>query len=49
MPEIVSEYLIQFEFYIRKKIKAIEELADIEDEYNKSLPSKELDKIKNSQ
>ena len=45
MPEIVSEYLLQFEFIIRKKIKALEELAIIEDEYNKSLPSKELQKI----
>lgn len=46
MPEVVFEYLIQFEFFLKRKIKALEELSITEDDYLKTLPSKEVESIK---
>ena len=46
MPEVVYEYLVQFEYFLKRKLKALEELSLTEDDYVKTLPSKEVDSIK---
>jgi len=48
MPEVVYEYLIQFEYFIKRKVKALEELSLTEDDYVKTLPGKEVENIKRS-
>lgn len=48
MPEVVFEYLIQFEYFLKRKIKALEELSVTEDDIVKTLPSKEVENIKRS-